>query len=101
MPDELPIACHLADEELRTREATLLQQFKSAVRSREELADGYSFELLNDRKSLSLAAEVIAAERECCPFLKFHLTTEPNLGPLRLLITGPPGTKDFLNAHFL
>jgi len=100
MSDELSIACRLADEDLRRREATLLQQLKSAVIARAELPDGYSFELINEKKSLNLAAEVIAAERECCPFLKFCLSTEPNLGPLRLTITGPPGTKEFLSAHF-
>jgi hypothetical protein len=41
---------------------------------------------------------MINAERQCCRFLRFQLTVEPDEGPLILDLTGPPGTRDFLAA---
>ncbi|HZQ69030.1 MAG TPA: hypothetical protein VFA68_10980 [Terriglobales bacterium] len=101
MMEEIPIACGLSDEELRIRETTLLERFKSHVIATRELADGYSFELHGDREVLAMVAEMMAAERECCPFLRFQLTAEPRMGALQLFVTGPFGAKAFLKAHFV
>ena len=98
---DIPIACSLSGAELRQREATLLAQFKSALTATEELADGYMFRIPGDKKWLSVVSDLILAERECCPFLKFQLTAEPNLGPLTLRVTGPDGTKEFLKSILL
>jgi hypothetical protein len=98
MADEIPVACCLSNEELRTREATLLAQFKSALLTTEEFADGYLFRIPGDKKWLAVAAELIAAERECCPFLRFELTAEPAMGPVTVRMTGPAGTKEFLKS---
>jgi hypothetical protein len=98
MADEIPVACCLSNEELRTREATLLAQFKSALLTTEELADGYLFRIPGDKKWLAVAAELIAAERECCPFLRFELTAEPAMGPVTVRMTGRAGTKEFLKS---
>jgi hypothetical protein len=43
----------------------------------------------------------VAAERLCCPFLRFELVVSPERGPLRLSITGPEGAKGFLRAELL
>jgi len=101
VPEETPIACWLSDEQLRLREATLIERFKSVVTATEELADGYSFQLSGDKQTLALVAEILTAERECCPVLRFQLTAEPTMGPLHLAVTGPSGTKAFLKAHFV
>ena len=101
MLSEIPVACCLTDEELRSREATLLAQFKSALIATEELADGYLFRIPGDKKWLAVAAELIAAERECCPFLRFELTAEPAMGLITVRMTGPSGTKEFLKAILL
>ncbi len=98
MSDEIPVACCLSDEQLRNREATLLAQFKAALIKSEELDNGYSFRVLGDRKSIALVAELIVAERECCPFLKFELSIEPGMGPVSVRMTGPAGTKEFLKS---
>jgi hypothetical protein len=94
----MPIACRLSDPELRKREATLLSQFKSAVLSTEELPDGYAFRILGDKKEMVLVCELILAERECCPFLTFELSAQPNMGPVSVRVTGPGGTKEFLKS---
>ena len=96
--DNTPIACSLTTAELRDREATLLAEFRSAVVETEELQDGYAFRLSGDGKWIGLIAELIVAERECCPFLGFELAALPNRGPLIVRVTGPAGTKEFLRT---
>ncbi|HEV3037669.1 MAG TPA: hypothetical protein VHA33_07790 [Candidatus Angelobacter sp.] len=103
MKDDLhniPIACSLSDAELRKREASLLAQFKSSVIATEELPDGFAFHIPAEGKWIIAVAELIAAERECCRFLTFELTVEPNLGPVILRITGPPDAKAFVQTYF-
>ena len=98
--DDVPVACRLTSVELREREATLLAQFRSAVIETEELSDGYSFRLPGDRKWVAIIAEMIVAERECCPFLTFELVARPDMGPVIVRVTGPVGAKDFLKTVF-
>ena len=100
-PPPLPVACSLPSTELREREAMLLARFRSSVTAIEELSDGYVFCLPGDRNTIAIAAEMFAAERECCPFLTFTLTAQPNAGPLFVRITGPVGTKEFLRTVLL
>jgi hypothetical protein len=97
----MPVACSLSDTELRTREATIIAQFKAAVTGIREIAAGYSFEVPGDKQHLALVFELLAAERDCCPFLTFELAAAQGQGPLTLCIAGPVGTKEFLKALFL
>jgi len=99
--DTTPIACSLTTPELREREATLLAQFRSAVLETEELQDGFGFRLAGDGKLIALIAELIVAERECCPFLMFELVALPNKGSLIVRVTGPADTKEFLSGVFI
>ena len=92
------IACSLTTAEFRHREAKLLAQFRSAVVEAEELPDGYSFRLPNDRKWVMLAAELIVAERECCRFLTFELIAPSNQGSIIIRVIGPPGAKEFVKT---
>lgn len=96
--DNLPVACSLTTAELRDREAKLLAQFKSAVVETEELQDGCAFRIPGDASWIRLLAELIVAERECCPFLTFEVAVEPNKGPMTVRVTGPDGTKEFLRT---
>jgi len=99
--EPVPIACSLQGEELRRRETILLSEFKSSVTAVEERPDGYAFRIPGEKRWLELAATLIIAERECCPFLTFQLTAEPNMGALTICVTGPEGSKQFLKALFV
>lgn len=101
MSINLPVICSLSDAEKREREATLLARFRSGVIAVEELGDGYSFRVPGSSEWLVLVAELMIAERECCPFLTFQLIAEPQMGAVNLRITGPEGTKEFLRAAFV
>jgi hypothetical protein len=94
--DDMPIACCLTSAELREREAKLLAQFRSAVIETE--GDGYAFRVPGDGKWVEIVAEMIVAERECCPFLTFELVAQPSMGPVIVRATGPASTKDFLKT---
>src|SRR6516225_6869582 len=96
--ERAPLACSLTRVELRDRVAALLVQCRSAVIETEELQQGYAFRLPGDGKWIRLIAELIAAERECCPFLAFEVFALPNLGPVTVHVTGPAGTKEFLRT---
>jgi hypothetical protein len=95
---DMPIGCGLTSAELSERETTLLAQFRSAVIETEELPNGCAFSVPGDRKRVAITAEMIVAERECCPFLTFELVAQPNMGPIIVRVTGPAGTKDFLKT---
>ena len=95
---ELPIACSLTGTELRAREATLLAQFRAAIIKAEELQDGYAFHIPGDGERIRQVAELIVAERECCPFLVFEVSALPNMGPVTVRVSGPVGTKEFLSS---
>jgi hypothetical protein len=41
---------------------------------------------------------VVDAERQCCRFLRFVITVEPDGGPVMLELSGPAGTREFLSG---
>jgi hypothetical protein len=97
---DLPIACNLSAAELQERRRTVLAKLRPAVVEIEERADGFAYYFSAENNRLQELAEVVELERQCCPFLEFQLTVAAGGGPLRLQITGPAGTKDFLLSTF-
>ena len=97
---QLPIACSLTDPEFQRRRADLLKTFQGGLLETKELTDGYAFRFPSDGTWIAELARLIIFERECCPFLRFDLQLEPANGPLWLELTGPEGTKDFLQSLF-
>jgi hypothetical protein len=96
--DMTPIACSLTTAELRDRATALLAQFRAGIIETEELQEGYAFRLPGDGKWIALIAELIVAERECCPFLRFKMAALPNRGSVIVRVNGPAGTKEFLRT---
>jgi hypothetical protein len=98
--NDLPIACHLSAAELQERRRTVLAKLRAAVVEIEEHPDGFAYYFSAEDNRFQELAEVVDLERQCCPFLEFQLTVSAAGGPLRLQITGPAGTKDFLLSTF-
>ena len=42
--------------------------------------------------------DAVEAQRQCCRFLRFEITVEPDGGPISLELSGPPGTREFIAA---
>ena len=94
----LPIACSLTPDALQARRDGLLRALASRASRREDLADGLALEFVASGETLALVTSAIDAERQCCRFLRFRLTVEPDGGPLRLELTGPAGSREFITA---
>ncbi len=95
---ELPIACTLTPEALRTRREGLLMDLVRRAERREDLHDGLRLEFAPSAATIALIARAVEAERHCCRFLRFGVRVEPDGGPMFLELTGPPGTRDFVSA---
>jgi hypothetical protein len=93
---EMPVSCRLLPAELRKREATLLTDLRKQIVSARPLADGYALLLKMDDATIKLAAEVIAVERQCCPFLQFRLTSAQESRALLFEMRGPAGSRELL-----
>ena len=95
---DLPIVCSLDGAEIRRRQDELLPALFQRVLERQAIEGGYRLRFAPSRELLDLVVRVIDAERRCCRFLRFHLTVEPDEGPMWLDVTGPEGTAAFLDA---
>jgi len=68
------------------------------VQEIQPLDNGYLFRFKADESTLGDLMRVVRLERQCCRFLRFRLTVEPDGGPVWLELTGPSGTKAFIEA---
>lgn len=96
--DERSIVCTLDAAALARRQADLSSQlFHEAVRA-ESLEHGRRWYFLSSADILTRIAHVIEAERQCCRFLHFVVEAQPDLGEIKLDVTGPAGTREFLES---
>jgi len=96
--DQLPIACELTSAEITARRETLLPGLLGRAVEQMPLPNGFRWRFAATGECLAMVAETINTERQCCRFLRFVVTIEPDGGPIWLEITGPPGTTAFLKA---
>ena len=73
------------------------QLFENEAEDRIEVPGGYQFRF--PATSFDALSRFLSNERRCCPFLSFELTIEPADGPIWLKLTGPDGTREFLDAE--
>ena len=95
---DLPIACSLTPDALAARRDGLLKEVIRRAKRHEDIADGHLFQFAADGDVLDVIARAVEVERQCCPFLRFHITVESDGGPILLELTGPAGTREFLSA---
>ena len=93
----MPIACSLSPNALAARRAGLLPGLAARAAAVDELPDGLRLRFTPADGILSEIAQVVEAERQCCRFLQFDLRVEQDGGPITLLLTGPPGSREFLS----
>src|SRR5262245_58506214 len=97
---DLPIICELSPDALRARRDELLPRLAARAIKREGVSNGYAFTFDASSETLQALAAVIDAERQCCRWLRFALTVEPDGGPITLTLSGPDGAREFLSALF-
>ena len=94
----IAVACLLTPEEFRARRDEL---WPAIIRRADitPLDNGYELRFASASDLVGQLHEVIDLERACCPFLTFHLHEDAD-GEVRLTLTGPPGTREFLTSVF-
>ena len=96
----VPLACvpgAIAAEERPAHFALIARLFGTVARERIDTPGGYSFRFAPE--AFDDVARFVANERKCCPFLTFELTVAPPDGGVVLRLTGPEGTRAFLDAE--
>ena len=96
--EPLPIACTLSAEALAERKATTFEQLFVAVQELQPLKSGYRFGFEASDQILQRIVGMITMERKCCRFMNFELHVPAAEGPVWLSISGPEGTKQFLES---
>jgi hypothetical protein len=94
----VPIVCELTREAIEARREGLLPGLAARAVERVVTDEGYRLSFSPDSETLQLIASVIDAERQCCRWLSFTLTVEPDGGPIVLTLSGPEGAREFLAA---
>ena len=94
----LPIVCTLSPAAIRARREGLLSELVRRATAHEVLEDGHRLQFAADDDALFVIARAVDAERQCCRFLRFRVTVEPDGGPISLELTGPAGTREFVSA---
>lgn len=100
MENDVECSCQLAGAELRDQ-VTASKRVLHSAQSRDELRGGYAFQFEASSERLRQLAELINAERECCPFLTFVLQVPAHKNVLILEIKGPKGAKRLIRAELL
>lgn len=95
----LPLACvpGAIPAEARASHFERVDRVFAAARDRVSLQDGYAFRF--DCELLIEIARFTEQERLCCPFLTITLEQRPAGGSLWLYLTGPAGTREFLDSE--
>lgn len=87
-------------DEIQEKRAEILPIVLDNIKRVEEVEEGYMLRFGSSDLEAALVAEWLVLERICNAFLRFQLTLESKNGPITLLISGPSGTKDFLQMEF-
>lgn len=85
-------SCRLAADEMTRRVAEVSDLLQQATEI-QECDDGYVFEFPGNAAAARRLLEFINAERQCCPFISFELTFQPDQGPIGVRIGGSDKLK--------
>lgn len=97
--DRQEIACNLSDAERSARKELVLTKLKKSILEKQELDSGYAFRFPGNDQMLDELTSFIKSERKCCSFFVFGLFVNNNENEIWLKLTGPEGTKEFINAN--
>ena len=84
----------------RAHHKQLTEKLLAARKATVETEKGYEFQYSPATVSIAELADWVVAEGKCCPFLDFHIDLEQEGKLACLRLTGPEGTKAFIQAEF-
>ncbi len=77
--------------------ALMASLFARGTHTRRDVPGGFAYDMPVSR--LADLALFLGNERRCCPFLSFGVAVPAGADQLTLAITGPEGTRDFLELE--
>ena len=92
----MPIACKLSTPELQKRKATIISDLKKLLVARQELENGFNYQLPGTDETLDWLTAFIKPKRLCFDFFNYELVIGNDQQPIQLRLTGPQGAKDFI-----
>jgi len=95
-----PLACDLSalTAAERSRRDELVRHLRARSLGLSETERGFAVALPDEPEACRDSFELLLLERRCCPFLDLGLHLERAGGPVRLLIEGGAGVKEFLRG---
>ena len=93
-----PIACTLSSVEYAARAEQTAALARRALRSREPIPDGARLTFEASAETERHLREIVAAEAQCCAFLRLDLRTADHA--LVLDVTGPPQAEPIIAELF-
>lgn len=91
-----PFTREMAEEIREPMLAVVLDLIKAV----KETEDGYILVFGRVPQSVQPAAQLMQIERIMNPFMRMSLVIESNEGPVKLEMSGPTGTKEFLYSEY-
>lgn len=99
MAEETPeqkLECALSPAALEDRKGGILAELQSAMLGSREIENGYAYAFASTPQLRAKLEELIRLEAECCDFLAFEIVPHQNPQRMWLEVSGPEGTRDFL-----
>lgn len=94
--EEAKLSCTLTTPELQEHRKTVIAELKNLMLEKVETDHGYRYKFDGSDKTLDLLNNFIKTERLCCSFFVFTLTASGDAKSSWLELSGPEGTKDFI-----
>ena len=85
-------------EDATEKREQLLNIVLDSIKHVTETESGYLLKFGTDQEDMVLISDWLLTEKICNPFLRFSLQVESNNGPISVELSGPAGTKDFLES---
>jgi len=90
------LSCKLTSSDLQERRLTVIAELKKNLVSKNETDNGYIYTFKDSDEMINQLVEFIKTERLCCNFFTFRLKIGEEPGIVALRLSGPDGTKEFI-----
>ncbi len=93
------LLCNLTESQMTLRKDSVLNTLKILILEKQELENGYAFRFPGTDQMMDSLTTFIKSERKCCTFFVFGLFASSNMDELWLKLSGPEGTKEFIDKE--
>lgn len=90
------LSCKLTSSALRERKATVISSLRKKLAIKKDIPGGFEYIFPGSDEIIDELVDFIKSERQCCNFFQFNLNISGDTNEVRLSITGPEGSRRFL-----